>query len=282
MPHILKWKDVRPTDLRYHQPRNSGAHDGFSVRVEVFDRATDQYHPFIHVGPMMNIPFGLTRKEGPNGSGPRFNCDMTYPGVSKSAGSGEYESNGEPDSLEYLQFTRRIDEQNKAKAVTESPTWFKKQISKDIIEEFYFHNVMNPRDEQKYSPTFCAKLWWIGEDFKTEFYNQRKQPIKFDDIGRGLRVVPLLETRGLWFAGKSFGMSFRVLQLMVFERDQFKGCAIDAGFAMDNEHPEHAIADHTVPGGLAPGFVMPAGAGDDDDAALLAADAAATKRPRFH
>ena len=44
---------------------------------------------------------------------------------------------------------------------------------------------------------------------------------------KGLRVIPLIKTSGLWFAGKSYGMSFQVVQMMIFFRSEFVGCAIE-------------------------------------------------------
>ena len=65
MPVILNWKDVNPsTDFRYYEPRSSSSgHDGFNVKVEVLDKKTQRYVPFLHVGPELKIPFGLDRKE---------------------------------------------------------------------------------------------------------------------------------------------------------------------------------------------------------------------------
>ena len=245
MPHILDWRKInQETDFRYHQPKSSETHDGFSVRVEVLDHEKDAYFPFTHVGPKMSIPFGLKRKDSQYG--PRFNCDMCFPGVKKVGGTmvggttevpGNYiggEYIGDPDMVDYLKFAISVEQGNKSRALAQCMTWFKKSLTKEIIDEFYFKNIMFPNEPEKYSPVFSTRIQWANEEFKTVFYNQFRKQIKYDDIGKGLQVIPLLTTPGLWFAGKSFGMNFRVVQLMVFERDQFVGCCIDSGFAADN------------------------------------------------
>jgi hypothetical protein len=263
MPTILDWKEIRvATDLKYDSPRASGTHDGFSVNVSVLDRKTGQYSPFIIVGPKLSIPFGLKKKEGPYGA--RYSCDMAFPGVVKNMVTGQYE--GDPELVRFLKFCFELDEKNKAQAFALANEWFKKNVKKEVIDEFYFSNVMTPREEARYSPTLSTRIQHGNEGFKTQFYNQFKREIEFESIGAGLRVIPLIETRGIWIAGKSFGMSLKLVQLLVFERDTFKGCCIDTGL-IDDEVPRGVGAtgsdsddprEEGHPRGLAPGMVLPA------------------------
>lgn len=246
MPVILNWKDVNPsTDFRYYEPRSSSSgHDGFNVKVEVLDKKTQRYVPFLHVGPELKIPFGLDRKEQPNG--PAFRCAMTFPGVLGDGKTIDY--SGPKENVDYLKWLKSIDENNKNKALAQCQSWFKKDISKDIIDEFYFHNITNSTKPAEYSPTFATKLKFRREVFQTEFYNQLSKKIEYEDIPAGATVIPLIETMGLWFAGKSFGMSFKINQLMVFEKDQFDGCAI--------VNPHVVASEDEIDQAVVPSFIL--------------------------
>lgn len=80
-----------------------------------------------------------------------------------------------------------------------------------------------------------------AEKIITKFFDGVKDPethkypsVEFEEdiesgVGtwKGLKVIPLVKTTGLWFAGKSYGMSFQVIQMLIFFRSEFIGCAID-------------------------------------------------------
>jgi hypothetical protein len=269
MPKILDWKQLRvATDLKYAEPRAGGTHDGFSVSVTALDRSSDppEYRPLIFCGPRMAIPFGLKRKDAQYGA--RYSADMTFPGVTKSATNGTYE--GPPELVAFLKFVMDLDENNKKVAHSMCKSWFNKQLDATVLSEFYFSNVMLPREEQKYSPTLSTRIQHNGTSFKTQFFNQNRQTIEFDSIGAGLNVIPLIETRGIWLAGKSFGMSLKLVQLMIFERDEFVGCCIDSGLPEAPRapvHPPAPVAHPALGGALAPGMVLP-----DEDASDGAED----------
>lgn len=251
-PKKMDWKRINPsTDFRYHPPRSSGLHDGFSVKVECRDPDDGQFYPLIHQGPMLAIPFGLKKKEGNYGA--RYYCDMSFPGVTQDPDTQEF-IGADEDALGFLKYMMAVDEENKSRALTQAVTWFKKPMKPDIIEEFYFKNISFSRKPQQYSPTFSTKIQCSDDGvFRTHFFNQYQKKLEFEQIGTGLRVIPLMEARSLWFAGKSFGMSWKLIQLMVFEREEFKGCAIDTAAYADYIKPQHALG----PAG---------GEADDDDA----------------
>ena len=229
-------------DFRYSDPKSSGAHDGFSVRVECRDPDTQLYIPLNFQGPKMRIPFGMEGKQLKDG-GIKYYCPLSFPTVKKDLESGQYICDeGQEQALAFLKFLMRVDIANKAAALDKCQLWFKKKMDKNVLEEFYYHNLKIPKEEEKYSPTMTTKLRHSeSAGFRTEFWNQKRLPIEYESITKGLEVIPLLTTTGLWFAGKSFGMSMQVHSIMVYERDQFNGCAIDqdedeGGIQIDEEY----------------------------------------------
>lgn len=242
MPKFFNWNEISPSELLYGAPKAAASHDGLSVPVQVVKNG--QPYRFIHLGPVMRIPFGLKRKDSKYGT--RFSCDMAFPGVC-SDDNGEFVGNEE--QIGYLKWLMAIDETNLNKAKEQATQWFKKEMPKEILQEFYFKNVMPSSQPQTYSPTFTTRIQAKGEDFVTKFYDKTGTQIDYDDVHAGSEVRPLIETSGLWFANKSFGMSFRVTQLMVLEDNrQFDGCAIPL------PQPEGLDIPLLSGGSAAPGF----------------------------
>jgi hypothetical protein len=186
-------------------------------------------------------------KDGVNGGDPRYVATLSFPTVKFDPIKEQFY--GEKEPLEYMKFIKSIDDFNKKKAADQCKTWFKKDISEAVIDEFYFHNlyVSDKCKQGEYSPTFTTKLQYYRDKFETSFYqmtscepheakfasedgtNYKLDTAYFEDHQSSIkRCIPLLETTGLWFAGKQFGMSFRVLQMLIFSQEgKFEGCAID-------------------------------------------------------
>ena len=224
-------------DFVFGETKKGRDHDGFSVPLKVKDK-NGMLQNFVHIGPEMAIPFGLKEKVTKFGS--RFSCDMTFPNVNRNE-QGELQ--GPDDLVGYAKWLFDIEELNKQACIKNSKEWFGKTYKMDVINEFYFKSIMDARQPEKYSPTFTTRIKHSpSKGFETKFYNQKREPIKFEDIKAGSRLIPLIETTGLWFAGKSFGMSFKVLQVMVFEKEEFDTCVIDNPYAPAvTEAPEGAI-----------------------------------------
>lgn len=237
MPKILDWKKIDPRKhFRYSPPKAGQSHGGFSVKVEVLDEDTGKYVPFFHQGPPLALPFGFNEKEDGKG-GIRYSASFSFPTVKRDPSTGEYR--GDPQTLQYFNFIKSIDEFNKEKAFEQCQTWFKKKYEPNVINEFYFDNIYESEKvlEGLYSPTFNTKLMFYNGKWESKFFkrdtDKHVHEITYDETpSSGIRkAVPLLESTGMWFAGKSFGMSFRVCLLLIFEEDKFTGCAIDMGDA---------------------------------------------------
>lgn len=250
MPKVFQWNEIKPEALLYGAPKSAASHDGLSVPVQIVENG--QAHRFFHLGPVMRIPFGLKRKDSKYGT--RFSCDMAFPSVCSNE-AGEFIGNEE--QLGYLNWLMKIDNYNLDTAKERSAEWFKKDMPKEILQEFYFKNVMPSSQPQNYSPTFTTRIQTKGDEFITKFFNKEGKPIEYDDVRAGSEVRPLIETSGLWFANKSFGMSFRVTQLMVLEdNSKFEGCAIPIPQPMGLDIPLNSPPNGSG-GAIAADFNMP-------------------------
>lgn len=226
-PHVFNWRDIDPEiHFKWGEVKKGRDHDGFSVPLKVLDEKTGQYHDFNHIGAQLAIPFGLKEKVGPYGT--RYSCDMTFPGVTRNE-NGDLV--GDEELVEYCNWLFKIEAFIKNQAFEKAQPWFGKKLKKEVLEEFYFKNIVDPKMPEKYSPTYTTRIKHGGKGFITKFFKDDKSPMEYADIRAGSRVIPLIEATGLWFAGKSFGMSYKVVQLMVFETEKFDACVIDNPYA---------------------------------------------------
>ena len=81
-------------------------------------------------------------------------------------------------------------------------TWFGKKLSENVIKGAYTSNLDN-------GAMTCDRLE------VTKVYNAQQEPVDFDSLQTGKNCNVILEFAGLWFAKKSFGSSWNVVQVRV-------------------------------------------------------------------
>lgn len=243
-PAVLDWRKINVArDFRYAAEPKKGSHDGYSLSVRVVDPNSDEERNFVHQAPEMSLSFGFVEKEVSGKM--NYKAPFAFTTVRYDPGSNKW--TGSKEMLDYLKFHQDIDAHNQEVLFKNQKQWFGTQKKKEIIDEFYFKNVWigDKCLTGEYPPTLSTKLWVRDGAFVTKFYNDKKQQITYDDVkgdaSKGLRCIPLLRSTGLWFAGKNNGMSFQVVQLLIFSREEFVGCAIDIGHAADFETPQKSI-----------------------------------------
>lgn len=221
-PKILDWKKIDPErDFVFSMPKMRPDGDGTFVQLEVKDPDTGNLVPFIHQTPKLLIPFGVETKSEKD-----IICKFTFPGVTYDFGKGDFV--GDEELVNYLKFLKSIDEHIVKVAHENSETWFKKKISLDTIREFHSPILKDPKDMTQYAPHFKTKLTPSGKG-RTQYYDQYGNEIDLD-VFKGYFAHALMNTFGVWFAGKSFGVSFRDNQLAVYKEDRnFTTFAIDTG-----------------------------------------------------
>lgn len=217
----LDWKTVNPgCDLIYEEPASKN-HENKSVRVQ-FKDSNGKPHPIYIQMPPVVLKFGIEEKEIPTAQNPnakKYYAPLTFPTVRKDS-EGNYICDPEyKDQLGFINFIHQLDEANLAVSHMNVKPWFNKPMKKEVLEELYYKNLRKPKEEEKFSPTFSTKLMYNNDkqEFTTKFVDKKGNPITFQDVVKGATVIPLIKTTGLWFAGKSYGMSFQIAQLMVIK-----------------------------------------------------------------
>jgi len=95
-----------------------------------------------------------------------------------------------------------IDEQNLAAAQENCETWFGKQLSENVVKGAYTSSVVDGQ--------------LTGERIEvTKVFNAQQEQVDFENVQVGKSCDVILEFAGLWFAKKSFGSSWNVVQVRV-------------------------------------------------------------------
>jgi hypothetical protein len=285
----LDWRKINPAEhFRFNAtPMKGGGHDGYSIPLRIVHPDTNEEVYFEHQTPQLRMPFGITEKDV--GGKTHYKVAFSFPSVRHDPVAGRFFGNDE--ALAYFKWIQAIDDFNKDTVVKNLKTWFpggnKATMKEDVLREFYFNNIWIGEKCRagEYAPTFSAKLKVRMKDqvdtIVTKFFNQDKKEIGYSDVegdaGKGLRCYAILSTNGLWFAGKNYGMAMQIKQLLVYQEDNFVGCAIDlpeeplytlppAGeeeredeleIDIGTKRPGGALEDSREPKAVATGFNMP-------------------------
>jgi hypothetical protein len=157
----------------------------------------------------LNIPYGMSMfdKAGPI----KYSVDLSLKG---------YDVEGSKVKQIYDAFNN-LDEYMIEMGVKNSKSWFKKELSSDIIREFYTPCVRFSKDAEgnlkPYPPTLKIQLKQRDGKFETAVYDDKRQPltdVPLEDIlVKGATISSLIQCTGVWFAGSKFGLSWKAIQI---------------------------------------------------------------------
>jgi hypothetical protein len=158
----------------------------------------------------MSVPFGLNvaDKFGPA----EYSVELSFRGNEQR-----------PEVKEFMDVIAQIDETLLNEGVKNSKTWFKGDLSRDVVKAFYTPSLKYSKDKEgnvlNYPPNIKLKLRKVNNDFETKFYDVNGNPYKGipveDLLVKGTQVTAIIECAGVWFAGSKFGLTWRAKQIAV-------------------------------------------------------------------
>ena len=215
---MTTYRDIQIHALEYKEPRPNPQTGGKTVGVSTVPGSTDYSHrlrfqmsPDCHTD-LQTALYGLSTPMPGQTEDRRRTLELSV------------------DSSELLEFLTALDQKNVDSATANSETWFKKSMDRATIENMYNGIVRQPSSAE-YKPTVRTKVkiadrtntsvWVVqGEGGGDLQYTRGTH----SDISKGCKCMVLVETAGLWFASKQFGMSLVVTDIMVWptQRTFFK------------------------------------------------------------
>lgn len=239
-PQIIDWRKINDSNIIFGDPKKN-SHHGLTVPIKYQAEKGAPLQPIILQSPVMRAPFGVTDETGEYGR--KVEISLSFPGYAPNINTDARGSvSVEPawpddeagnDMSAFYNLISGWDGRNERTALERGESWFGKKISDVVIQELMKRNIKPSSEPEKYSPTFRIKVPVTGPKGaqipSDQFFGAGGEPIGFEEMARtarGSRVIVLFKATGLWFAGKSFGMNFQMLQVVRIENDKFNGCAI--------------------------------------------------------
>jgi len=228
-PQVLSWRDIRRENIVYESSKQN-KHNGMTVPVKYKDN-DGRLHPMVFQTPTMTLPFGISDKVLEK-YGRKVEASLSFPNYCPSVpddGGDVQPGWSEPEMQEFFEWVSMWDAMNPDTVCKNSQTYFRKQISDVVVQELYKPNIKPSSQPDKYSPTLRCKIPTSNDEPTTDFFavdSTGTVPSEMSRVKNGSRVICILKTTGLWFAGKSFGMNFHVVQMVQLASDKFEGCAI--------------------------------------------------------
>jgi hypothetical protein len=236
--------------------------------------------PLILQTPMM-LTWGLNENvDKKSGAIQSYTMALQFP-------SPEY---SKPPVSEFLKNIKSLEDKIKSDAVTHSKEWFGKTMSADVVNAIftpilsYTKNKETGEPDLSKNPTMRLKLpFYDGEWKDLEIYDTTKTTLLFptsdekhprDIITKGSDVTVLITCGGVWIAGGSFGVTWRLTQAVLKPKPSLLGkCHISIdeeerssyGACREKEEEPVVLRSHSVSSSVSLANEVDVESSDDDD-----------------
>lgn len=177
--------------------------------------------PLIIQTPLVTTPFGMSV----------YNKDAeTMPGEVVKYSAPVNLTDDTVSSANFKKFLISFDKEIINAAVKNSKDWLGKTQKEKVISAFYSPMVNFPKDKEtgeiidKYDPKFKLPLLVRDGVLITKCFNDEKEPVEVSDVPAKSSMRAIIQCTGIWIVGKRFGVSWKVLQLIVDAPNTMNEC----------------------------------------------------------
>jgi len=182
--------------------------------------------------PALAAPFGVSGYTDDKTGITKYSLDVSFKGV-----------DDDPKIKELLEKMESLDAYLIDAAVKNSKEWFGKKMTKEVVEALYRPLVKPSKDPEKYAPTMKFKMPDKDGRILVNAYTSDKQPFDLDNFQPGSKVQALIECSSVWFVNKQFGVSWKLVQLLVNKPEKISGFS----FIQDDDAQDAESDDEEVP-----------------------------------
>ena len=177
---------------------------------------------FLFQTPALTLPYGMSTydKAGPV----KYSAELSLRGYDEAGNK----------SKEIYDSLLALDEFMVEQGVKNSRSWFKADLSRDVVSAFYTPIIKWSKDKEgnvkPYPPGIKVTLRKLGDNFDVKMYDANKEEyhgVAVEDLlVKGAIVRCVMQCTGVWFAGGKYGLSWKAVQ-MVMDKvpDSIKGYA---------------------------------------------------------
>ena len=224
MPSVLTASNfsVESVNFGKHKPNTNG---GYNIDLTVGDSNDET----LIQTPKMRTPFGIsTDKTNPF----KKSLDISFQG---------HETNQSIKA--FREMIEKMDVATIDYALKNSKTFFKKDLAREVIAEYYYSGIKISKKEQ-YSDTFKFKLPFLKPNpeknlpngkYITSFWDTQGNEKSDNHLDKGDSVTALIRPRMLWVANRSFGITWECTQVRVHKQQKVSGYAFKKTDESDDE-----------------------------------------------
>ena len=205
-----------------HKPNTNG---GYNIELTVGNGSEE----ILIQTPKMRAPFGIsTDKTNPF----KKSLDISFQGQESS------------ESIKALRvLIEKMDSVTIDYALKNSKTFFKKELTRDVIAEYYYSGIKISKKEQ-YSDTFKFKILFMKPNpdknlpngkYITSFWDPKGDEKNENYLDKGDSVTALIKPQMLWVANRSFGITWVCTQVRVHKQQKTSGYAFKKTDDSDKE-----------------------------------------------
>ena len=161
----------------------------------------------------LKVPFGLNVFSAPNAP-PQYSLSVSLNGADSNA-----------ELKQFLDAMQLLDEAMIEEGVKNSKSWFRGDMSKEVIRAFYQPCVKIGKDKEgnPYPPNMKIKLRQMDGQFTAKFFDANQQQYNMRDhqiedlIAKGALITVIMECTGVWVAATQFGLTWVAKQVLIHE-----------------------------------------------------------------
>tara|TARA_Y100000748_G_C15470714_1_gene478772 strand:- start:679 stop:1422 length:744 start_codon:yes stop_codon:yes gene_type:complete len=146
------------------------------------------------------------------------------------------------------EFLKNLDQKNIKTAVEKSPIWFKKTVDESAVTNMYVPLLKAPTKEDSKATVrvkvkcgdYPTNIYVVDEISGGKLSYHKGGP---DDLARNVKCMVMVETVGLWFMSRQYGMSLTATEIIVWPNKRATG--IDA-FTLSNDIQLQKVAEQNI------------------------------------
>ena len=215
-PIVLSVADWAPSDVRYMQPKVNDR-GGKSINL-----ISTQSNRSIHLTTPLMMTWGISDfvDEKTGESDGKYTLSLNFPN----------EDYSNPATRDFLEKLKAFETQLLKDAAKNSEAWFGEEMSLEVVKHMYFPFLKYSKDKTTkkfdYSkpPSIRAKVPNYGGRWAVEIYdtagklifpNSDANMTPMDFIPKLSNVACIIQNGGLWFGGKGWGTTWKLVQCVV-------------------------------------------------------------------
>jgi hypothetical protein len=172
--------------------------------------------------PIMSMPFGLQCYDNDSVNASSYSIDLSF----------KNSDNDDAAIAQFLEKMKALDSLVLDAGTVNSQDWLGKNYTREVVSEFYRPVVR--QNNVDYPPTMKVKVPSSQGQISIPIFDETKQLSDVTCLQKGSRVRAIVELSAVWFMNKTFGMSFRLVQVGVVSRP-FKQLGQSYAFADDGD-----------------------------------------------